>query len=60
MGLCFGHQIVARALGAEIVKSSLGWEVSVQTMHLSTKGKELFGKEEIVGRPDSEYHFVLY
>lgn len=29
VGICFGHQVVARALGGEVVKSDKGWGVGV-------------------------------
>lgn len=31
VGICFGHQIIARALGGEVVKSDKGWGVGVST-----------------------------
>lgn len=31
IGICFGHQIVAQALGGEVVKSDKGWGVGVTT-----------------------------
>ena len=31
IGICFGHQIVAQALGGEVVKSDKGWGVGVAT-----------------------------
>lgn len=27
LGICFGHQIISRALGLEVVKNELGWEI---------------------------------
>ena len=30
VGICFGHQIIAAALGGKVVKSDLGWKVGVQ------------------------------
>lgn len=34
VGVCFGHQLVARALGGEVVKAHSGWGVGVQTTRL--------------------------
>lgn len=50
--MCYGHQIVGRALGAKVAKSEGGaWEVSVCQVKLTGKGKELFGgKDAIVGK----------
>lgn len=48
IGVCFGHQIIARALGAEVVPSPLGWELSLTEMHLTEMGKAVFGVEKLV------------
>lgn len=49
IGVCFGHQIVARALGALVARSDQGWEVSVIETRLTEKGRELFeGRESLV------------
>lgn len=48
IGICFGHQIVGRALGAPVGRSDAGWEISVCGMDLTEKGKELFGTEKLV------------
>jgi GMP synthase-like glutamine amidotransferase len=42
IGICFGHQILGRALGAKVGKSDEGLEVSVSNVDLTEKGKELF------------------
>ncbi|KAJ6113422.1 Glutamine amidotransferase type 1 [Penicillium sp. IBT 18751x] len=47
LGICFGHQIVGRALGAKVGRSEQGWELAVCDMDLTEKGKELFGLEKI-------------
>ncbi|KAJ5091900.1 hypothetical protein NUU61_006770 [Penicillium alfredii] len=48
LGICFGHQIVGRALGAGVGRSDQGWEVAVCEMDLTDKGKELFGRDKIL------------
>lgn len=37
VGICFGHQIVAKALGGEVVKSDKGWGVGVSTYSVTGK-----------------------
>lgn len=49
IGVCFGHQVVALALGATVARNVDGWEVSVCEMDLTEKGKELLeGKDVLV------------
>ncbi|KAH6850670.1 class I glutamine amidotransferase-like protein [Chaetomium sp. MPI-CAGE-AT-0009] len=43
IGVCFGHQIVARALGARVAPSPAGWELSVTEVELSREGRWVFG-----------------
>lgn len=43
LGICFGHQIVGRAMGAEVGKNPQGWEVAVTKFNLTPKGKEVLG-----------------
>ncbi|KAA8904982.1 class I glutamine amidotransferase-like protein [Sphaerosporella brunnea] len=45
VGVCFGHQIIARALGCAVKRGDEGWEASVTPVPLTGRGKELFGKE---------------
>lgn len=48
VGVCFGHQIVGRALGAPVGRSSTGWELSVTDLELTDAGKEIFGQDKLV------------
>jgi len=48
VGVCFGHQVVARALGVPVGRNAHGWEVSVTEVRLSDKGREVFGKDTLV------------
>ena len=48
IGVCFGHQIVGRAMGKKVGRSDAGWEVSVSQVELTSKGKDLFGKNKLV------------
>ncbi|KPM39696.1 hypothetical protein AK830_g6873 [Neonectria ditissima] len=41
VGICFGHQIIGRALGAKVGVSLGGWEVSVDKINLNEDGKSL-------------------
>lgn len=47
IGVCFGHQILGRALGSEVGRSEKGWEISVTPIELTAKGQEIFGKDTI-------------
>lgn len=50
IGVCFGHQIIGRALGVKVDRAppEAGWEVAVTDVQLSEKGKEIFGIEKLV------------
>ncbi|MCP4767639.1 MAG: type 1 glutamine amidotransferase [Gammaproteobacteria bacterium] len=37
VGVCFGHQIIAEALGGEVVKSDKGWGVGVQRYYIDQR-----------------------
>jgi len=34
VGICFGHQVMAQALGGQVAKSERGWGVGVKTAHV--------------------------
>ena len=51
IGVCFGHQIVGRAMGVEVGRNDDGWEAAVYDVDLSEKGKQLFGKDKLVNLP---------
>ncbi|KAF9223199.1 class I glutamine amidotransferase-like protein [Gyrodon lividus] len=46
-GICFGHQIIARALGGSCVQNNGLWEVAVTTVQLNALGKAIFGTDEL-------------
>ena len=62
VGVCYGHQIVGRALGAKVARSESGaWEVSVCQVAQTEKGKELFGgKDVLVSRVERVDGFWLF
>ncbi|XP_059443301.1 gamma-glutamyl peptidase 5-like [Corylus avellana] len=39
LGICFGHQILGRALGGKTGRSMSGWDIGVRTIHLSSSSK---------------------
>jgi hypothetical protein len=43
IGVCFGHQIIARCLGGTVARNPLGWEISVSKVSLTEHGQKLFG-----------------
>ncbi|PWY96622.1 class I glutamine amidotransferase [Aspergillus sclerotioniger CBS 115572] len=45
--ICFGHQIMARALGARVGRNTAGWELAVCEVDLTETGKQLFGRDKL-------------
>jgi GMP synthase-like glutamine amidotransferase len=48
IGVCFGHQIVGRAMGVKVGRNPEGWESAVHDIQLTAKGKEIFQKDSLV------------
>ncbi|KIJ56370.1 hypothetical protein M422DRAFT_23651 [Sphaerobolus stellatus SS14] len=46
IGICFGHQIIAEALGSKCVHNGK-WEIGTTEIKLTDKGKEIFGVPSI-------------
>jgi GMP synthase-like glutamine amidotransferase len=46
IGVCFGHQIIGRAMDVKVDRSDRGWEVSVVKVTVTPKGRALFGIED--------------
>ncbi|KAL9125137.1 MAG: hypothetical protein Q9217_005613 [Psora testacea] len=62
IGVCFGHQIVGRALGAKVARNDrAGWEASVCQVQQTEKGRELFGGKNVLNifqmHKDIVYHY---
>lgn len=47
VGICFGHQILARALHARVGRGE-GWEISSSEISLTETGRALFDQDKIV------------
>ncbi|KAK4227185.1 putative glutamine amidotransferase [Podospora fimiseda] len=47
IGVCFGHQIIGRALGCLVDRSDKGWELSVTETQLTDAGKKFFGRDTL-------------
>ncbi|BGP02920.1 putative glutamine amidotransferase [Rhodotorula toruloides] len=48
IGICFGHQIIARAFGSTVERNEKGWEIGTRRIGLSERGREVFeGRGEI-------------
>ena len=58
IGVCFGHQIVGRAMGVKVGRNPDGWETAVYDVDLTPKGKEIFQKDSLVRSCPSNLTFL--
>ncbi|KAK8622323.1 hypothetical protein V6N13_117245 [Hibiscus sabdariffa] len=47
LGICFGHQILTRALGGKTGRAISGWDIGITTVHLSSSSSKLFSSLKI-------------
>lgn len=52
LAICYGHQILARALGGKVIKNPKGCEISVTKVNLTPSGTDLFGTDHLVSPQD--------
>jgi GMP synthase-like glutamine amidotransferase len=50
IGICFGHQIVAEALGGKVESNPLGWEVGNTVLSVNELGMKLIDGMQSTGR----------
>jgi hypothetical protein len=43
IGVCYGHQIVGRAMGVKVGRNDDGWEAAVTEVDLTERGREVLG-----------------
>ena len=51
IGICFGYQLMARALGGRAAENPLGSELSPTRITLTELGRQLIGYDSLVSHP---------
>lgn len=51
LAICYGHQILARALGGKVTENPRGAELSVTPVELTPEAFDLFGVRSLVSLP---------
>lgn len=44
IGICFGHQLLAKAFGGEVGRNPVGWEIGHVEVDLTEAGRQFFGR----------------
>lgn len=47
LGICFGHQVLGRALGGKVGRNAAGWDIGVTDINLSSASAKLFASLKI-------------
>jgi GMP synthase-like glutamine amidotransferase len=48
IGICFGHQLIAKALGGKVIKSPKGWGIGMAVNRIVQKKPWMFPEHEVV------------